>query len=288
MLGCFLCACDVWKKHVIYRSNSCSRNCGAKKNFRIFSSNFSSFTTGGVFVTNYIPAPFRADRFYHAVSAQVRAPVAVSACLVGAAVRYDGTDKRLGAIEQWLDGALQLLPVCPEVGAGLGVPRPPVQLVMAASDDQPRARGRDDDRLDVTEPLRRYAEQSARTLRAQHFLCGYLFKSRSPSCGVNSAPLLDSTGKNIGTANGIQADYFQRELPWLVYCEESALGDERNSLRFILQCRLVFDVLHAGAVPLTELQQHYYFLIEKFSSKKFFSLRRSSISLIHGNGFLER
>jgi uncharacterized protein YbbK (DUF523 family) len=207
----------------------------------------------------------RGERFYHPASAHVRAPVAVSACLLGEPVRYDGTDKYLDAVGRWLDGALQLVPVCPEVGAGLGVPRPPVRLVQSAAGTV-RAVGRDDPILDATAALRNYAERSARELCNEHSLCGYLWKSRSPSCGLGSTPLFDNAGREMGVGSGIQADYFQTELPWLACSEETALGESTAAQRFILQCRLVFDVLYASAAPLTALHSHYQFLTHAFSA----------------------
>ncbi len=84
---------------------------------------------------------FNPQRFIHLASASARAPVAISACLAGQAVRYDGTDKQFVGAET-LGEMLNLIPICPEVGAGLPVPRPPVQLV--SSDTGQRALGRDD------------------------------------------------------------------------------------------------------------------------------------------------
>jgi len=197
--------------------------------------------------------------FYHDASADHHAPVAVSACLAGEPVRYDGRDRRHPAIDTALRQALQLIPVCPEVGAGLGVPRPPVQLVRFDGDDSPapRAVGRDDPALDVSDDLRRYALGSLRQLRGGHPLCGYLWKSRSPSCGLNSTPVFSQAGEQIGVGSGIQAQLFQRHLPWLAHCEESLLQTEADAHVFIWRCRLVFDVMYAGQVQLADLDRHY-------------------------------
>lgn len=60
--------------------------------------------------------------------------ILISACLMGAAVRYDGTDKKLHhpVIAQWHSEG-RLVPICPEVSAGLPVPRPPVEIAASAS-----------------------------------------------------------------------------------------------------------------------------------------------------------
>ena len=53
--------------------------------------------------------------------------VLVSACLLGEACRYDGKSKGSSPVMRALEGK-EVVPVCPETGSGLGVPRPAVEL----------------------------------------------------------------------------------------------------------------------------------------------------------------
>ncbi|MFL5319431.1 MAG: DUF523 domain-containing protein [Myxococcaceae bacterium] len=53
--------------------------------------------------------------------------VLVSACLIGERCRYDGKDQLKDRVTMAIAGK-EVVPVCPEAGAGLGIPRPPVQL----------------------------------------------------------------------------------------------------------------------------------------------------------------
>ena len=207
---------------------------------------------------------FNPGRFFHKNSATQRAAVAVSACLAGEKVRYDGAAKLLSG-HAALQGALDLISVCPEVGAGLGVPRPPVQLVRL--EQRICARGRDDARIDVTLALEHFAQTSLRHLTSSYRLCGYLFKSRSPSCGLESTPLFAVSGSEIAHTSGIQADYFQRHLPYLSYREDTDLASEDSVAQFVLLCRLVFDLLHASNAPLNELHRHYPFLQSNFDTR---------------------
>jgi len=108
-----------------------------------------------------------------------RPVVLVSACLLGVRCRYDGHDKRDdAAVARFAGGDVDLLPVCPEVLARFGVPRPAITL----SDDgrlATDARGRD-----VTAELEagvRLADLIAREAGATRAL----LKERSPSCGVH-------------------------------------------------------------------------------------------------------
>ena len=57
--------------------------------------------------------------------------VGISRCLLGDDVRYDGTNKRSGAVMA-LGEQVEWVPVCPEVEVGMGVPREPIQLVAGA------------------------------------------------------------------------------------------------------------------------------------------------------------
>jgi uncharacterized protein YbbK (DUF523 family) len=59
----------------------------------------------------------------------VRARILISSCLLGAPVRYNGSAKMLvhGAIDRWQKEG-RLVPVCPEISAGLPIPRPPAEI----------------------------------------------------------------------------------------------------------------------------------------------------------------
>lgn len=202
--------------------------------------------------------PFDECPFLFAHSATQRPLVAISACLTGAAVRYDGTDKYQPGLDGWLRDHIELLPICPELDAGLGVPRPPVQLVETPTGL--RALGRDDRVLDVTDALRRSARARCDALQSLP-LCGYLWKSRSPSCGLHSTPLFDASGVERGTGSGLQAEAVAAALPWLAMAEEGVLQQQTAARRFLLGCRLVFDCLHAGNVDAVTVARHYQSLL---------------------------
>jgi len=108
-----------------------------------------------------------------------RPVVLVSACLLGVRCRYDGNDKRDDAAVARVAGVdAEILPVCPEVLARLGVPRPSITL-SADGRIATDARGRD-----VTAELEagvRLADLIAREAGAVRAL----LKERSPSCGVH-------------------------------------------------------------------------------------------------------
>lgn len=99
----------------------------------------------------------------------------VSRCLLGDRVRYDG-GHRQSALVQMLTRFAQVVPICPEVEAGLGVPRPPIDIVDGRVMD--RAAG-----VDVTALL-----DAAIDARLGHARPDAVIgKGKSPSCGRGSA-----------------------------------------------------------------------------------------------------
>jgi uncharacterized protein YbbK (DUF523 family) len=110
--------------------------------------------------------------------------VLVSACLLGEACRYDGQSKGSEKGVRALEGK-EVVPVCPEAGAGLGIPRPAVELTGGVGAEVLAGRARAvvvDSGEDRTEAFRRGAELALEA--ARHFgVKVALLKERSPSCG---------------------------------------------------------------------------------------------------------
>jgi uncharacterized protein YbbK (DUF523 family) len=174
-----------------------------------------------------------------------RPVIGVSSCLLGQRVRYDGDHKRNAFVVEELGARFELLPICPEMAIGLGVPRPPIQLVLEA--DGIHARGVSDPGLDVTERLRNFAREARPALVS---LCGYVCKARSPSCGLDSTPLL-VPGAQPRLASGLFAAALQAAFPLLPVAQEDHLGEPALRDRFlqeVLACRQRQEAqLHAQA-----------------------------------------
>jgi uncharacterized protein YbbK (DUF523 family) len=153
----------------------------------------------------------------------------VSACLLGREVRHDGGHKRSAFVVEELARQVELVPVCPEVELGLGVPREPIRLEAPGS-----ARGGPlrlvafGSGRDLTEPMAAYAGQRVAAL-ASLGLAGYVTKARSPSCALGSAPVL-GTGR---TASGAFVSVLRARLPDLPIVEEGALEDPAARAAFL-------------------------------------------------------
>jgi uncharacterized protein YbbK (DUF523 family) len=106
--------------------------------------------------------------------------IIVSACLLGAPVRYNGTDKKTNhpILQRWIDEG-RVVAVCPEVLGGLGTPRPPAEIIEIDGLRRVRANtGRD---------VTREFEEGAATALAQAVRHGArvaILKEGSPSCGT--------------------------------------------------------------------------------------------------------
>jgi len=112
--------------------------------------------------------------------------VLVSACLLGQAVRYDATDKKIDddVLQRWTAEG-RVVAVCPEVAGGLAVPRPPAEIkggiggraVLAGEARVVASTG-----ADVTTAFVHGAEQALAKARALDIRVAVL-KEGSPSCG---------------------------------------------------------------------------------------------------------
>ena len=154
--------------------------------------------------------------------------IGASSCLLGQSVRYNGEHKRDAYITGTLAAFFELVPVCPEMAIGLGVPRDPICL--AGDPFRPRAVGVDDPARDVTEALEDCGRRVAREMTG---LSGYILKSRSPSCGLQGVPVLRDDGQVAGAASGVYARALTAALSLLPVAEETQLVDPALRRNFI-------------------------------------------------------
>jgi uncharacterized protein YbbK (DUF523 family) len=110
-------------------------------------------------------------------------PVVVSACLMGAPVRFDGQAKTSTRVPKAVDGR-PVLPLCPELLAGLGCPRPPIHFVRGSGPDvvAGTASAPDSDGIDRGPELVAGARRALALAQAAGAPEAIL-KERSPSCG---------------------------------------------------------------------------------------------------------
>lgn len=182
---------------------------------------------------------------------QLRRPrVAVSACLAGHDVRYDGTSKAQPRLLQTLGDKVDWCTVCPEVAAGMGVPRPPVQLqrdhtgIRVIEVEAPHR--------DVSTQLRAGVATSIAALQAQS-PDAIVLKARSPSCGLGTTTLVD-TGRRV---DGLFAAACREHFAHALLLDEEQLATAEQSRCLAVALLLAVDLDHAGAAPPPALLAHY-------------------------------
>jgi uncharacterized protein YbgA (DUF1722 family)/uncharacterized protein YbbK (DUF523 family) len=152
----------------------------------------------------------------------VRKPrVGISTCLLGENVRYDGGHARDRFLTDTFGEFVEWVPVCPEVECGLPVPREAMRLV--GDPASPRLITIDT-KIDHTQRMKAWARKRVKELESES-LVGFIFKSRSPSSGMERVKVYDEKGMPHKVGVGIWARAFMDHFPLLPAEEEGRLHD---------------------------------------------------------------
>jgi len=161
--------------------------------------------------------------------------IGISSCLLGNVVRYDAKHKRDDLIVEILLPDYELVAFCPEVAIGMGVPRPPMHLVRKP-DGRVHALDIQDHQLDFTERLGAYAHQVCDSQLTG--ICGYIFKTKSPSCGLDSVKI-HTQNRDVESRDGkgIFAAVVQKKLPDLPVIDEQMFRNTNCRNAFLQQVK---------------------------------------------------
>ncbi|WP_428355320.1 DUF523 domain-containing protein [Methyloprofundus sp.] len=154
--------------------------------------------------------------------------IAISACLLGHKVRYDGDHQENTIIKQ-LTEHFTIIPVCPEVEIGLGVPRAKIELhqqgtkIHLLTCTQPV--------VDLTEKMMSYAE----TFLDNSQISGFILKDKSPSCGVDNCKQWNEKGKMQRNGTGIFTAAILKLKPGLPMLQSNLVTQASDLDNFIQQ-----------------------------------------------------
>jgi uncharacterized protein YbbK (DUF523 family) len=173
----------------------------------------------------------------------------ISSCLLGEKVRYDGGHKLDRYITDTLGKYVDFVPVCPEVECGLGIPREAMHLVSGPEGTRlVTIRSQ----VDYTDRMLAWARKRAVELE-QEDLCGFIFKSDSPSSGMERVKIYsDKGGGAAKTGVGLFAREFMQHFPLLPVEEEGRLHDpglRENFLERLFTMQRWRETLALGAKP---------------------------------------
>ncbi|MCH2186551.1 DUF523 and DUF1722 domain-containing protein [Myxococcota bacterium] len=155
--------------------------------------------------------------------------ICISSCLLGSEVRYDGGHKRSRFVTDELSPFVEWVKLCPEVEAGLGVPRPAMRLVEV--NQEPRLL-EIKEKTDHTEALRSATRSRIQGLETVE-LSGAILKKDSPSCGMTRVKVYRETGMPQRDGVGLFAQALMQRFPSLPVEDEGRLNDARLRENFI-------------------------------------------------------
>lgn len=200
--------------------------------------------------------------------------IGISDCLLGAKVRYNGGHKRDGFICDVLSEFFDFVAICPEVGAGLGIPRPAIRLI--GDPDNPQAVFSDDATKNVTKKLEDY---SRKRLKQFKDVSGFILKNRSPSCGMERVKVYNAKNFPEMKGTGVFAKILLDAFPNLPIEEEGRLCDpilRENFLERIFVYKRWQEMLASRVTPakLVEFHTIHKYSIMSHSAKHFRELGR--------------
>jgi uncharacterized protein YbgA (DUF1722 family)/uncharacterized protein YbbK (DUF523 family) len=155
----------------------------------------------------------------------------ISSCLLGNKVRYDSGHKFDPFLVNTLGQFVEYVPVCPEVESGFPIPREAFRLV--GDPAAPRLVTRQSG-VDATAQMERWIEKKLPLLEKEE-LCGFIFKSKSPSSGMERVKVYNEKGMAEKNGVGLFARALMERLPLLPVEEEGRLQDIQLRENFIVR-----------------------------------------------------
>ncbi len=172
-------------------------------------------------------APFSAAGVRPTKMEKIR--LGVSACLLGETVRYDGGHRLDPFLAETLGQFVEYVSICPEVECGLPVPREAMYL--EGNPASPRL-VTTRTKKDMSDRMIRWAQKRVVELEKED-LGGFIFKSHSPSSGMERINVYRDKKMPVKTGVGMFARAFMEHFPLLPVEDEERLRDPRIRENFI-------------------------------------------------------
>ncbi len=153
----------------------------------------------------------------------------ISACLLGKAVRFDGGHKLDRFLTETLGQYVEYVPVCPEVECGMSVPREAMHL--EGDPESPRL-VTIRTKIDKTHQMVEWAQKRVEELEKEK-LMGFIFKSDSPSSGMERIKVYNEKNVAVRKGVGIFARRFVVHFPLHPVEDEGRLHDPALRENFI-------------------------------------------------------
>jgi uncharacterized protein YbbK (DUF523 family) len=136
----------------------------------------------------------------------------VSACLLGELCRYDGKSKYDPSFLEAIQG-YELIPFCPEAPL-FGTPRERISIISVEGENRIIT---DETKIDVTSRLK---EEIASFISKNPNPDAIILKSKSPSCGLGTTPILDKNRRVLKYGDGIAASIMKEHYKEIIIQDE--------------------------------------------------------------------
>ncbi|OOF00107.1 YbgA family protein [Salinivibrio sp. IB643] len=212
-------------------------------------------------------------------------PVGVSACVIGEKVRFDSGHKRSTFVTKELGPYVDFVPVCPEVGIGLPVPRPAIRLV-DKGDLSVKLVETKDQQKDYTDKMIAFSERKAEELEHKA-LRGYIVCAKSPTCGMERVKVYRENGYASDISGvGLYTQALMAQMPWLPIEEDGRLNDPILKENFVFRLFALDDLYKSveGGVTkqtLVDFHSRYKLVLMAHSPERYRELGRFMANIGH-------
>lgn len=161
----------------------------------------------------------------------------ISSCLLGERVRFDSGHKISKVVTKEWSPYFNFVPVCPEFGMGMPVPRPAIRLI--SNEERIALVETKNPSKDHTHTMIAYSKAKVSELETRQ-LCGYIVCSKSPTCGMERVKVYKTGGaSNVGV--GLYTSELMKQMPWLPVEEDGRLNDPVLKENFITRVYTLND-----------------------------------------------
>ena len=185
----------------------------------------------------------------------------ISACIQGQEVRYNGGHKKNHWLADNLSKHCTMLPLCPEVDMGMGVPRPTIQVQVANGAGHPDLIG-SDGQVHTGKANQQQEQYKAELPWTQ--LDGMILQAKSPSCGLERVNHYNKQGHvDSHHGQGIFAHFFCEQAPDVPKLDSGRLHNPELRQQFLiaLYAHYRFRIMTKTPAQLQSFHRSYKYLL---------------------------
>lgn len=209
--------------------------------------------------------------------------LAISGCLLGKNIRYNGGHCREDWVFSELSKYVDFFSVCPELEMGLGVPREEIHLFNYDRSDKEIKLKTKFTNKELTHTAINSYQEIVSTLQAQK-INGHILTRKSPTCGTDNVKVYVNDLPNLHrVGTGLYARHINEEIPELPLIDSGRIKNVQLRENFVKQvfAHHRFTQLDGSSRELHEFHRRYKYTLMEHSQD---NLRRlGAIAANHAN-----